>query len=198
MSLKEQLQNLKETELRVKIVIPLMKLLRCSKVRDWHGTNEKGKDVLYVVNNVFKDKVYGAILLKNDGNVNKPEDLKDIQFQTTEAISKTFIDPDDAHATFQIHELVIMTSYNFTEDARDHMNTTFGKYFPSLYIVDGDKLVALIEKEIFEYNSNNPTNRYVFNLDTFSQFCEYYCRNEIYRTEGPFETTGTVEGSLIQ
>lgn len=176
--MKEKLQKLNEPDLRIKVIIPLMKLLvcslGCSYVLDNHGPNEKGKDVIYEFTNTFKQKVYGAILLKAK-NIGKGKDVENIEREAKEAVQK-FNDPQNIHGTVKIHELFIINSFSFTPHFCGYIKEQSGvSSFPNLHIIDGDTLAAIIGKEIYNYNykkSGDNYYTYTFSVDTFKKFCE--------------------------
>jgi len=145
MNIREKLQTLSEDDLRKKVIIPMMYALGCINVRDTHGPYEKGKDVVYEVYHLFRRNIYGAIIVKNKRNIGK-SDLENLHRQANEALV-TFKNPNDPRNEIKIHELTIMTSYRFSDPARDYIFENCGRNFPNIHI-------------------------YQFNISTFKDFCD--------------------------
>jgi len=171
MNIKERLQKLSENDLRKKIIIPMMYALGCIDVRDTHGPYEKGKDVVYGIDHLLKKRVYGAIIIKNNGNINKGRPLDNLYRQSKDAM-KEFENPNDpAGSKIKINELIVVTAYEITPAASNYIFENCGVNFPNLHIVDGNTLESIIRKLISGYKIKE-NKVYQFNIDTFKDFCE--------------------------
>mgnify|MGYP001205336402 CR=1 FL=1 len=182
MSIKETLQSMGEVDLKSKVIVPLMRALGCPYVKDHHGPDENGKDVIYEFVNIYRDKSYGAIIIKNSGNLGKSQ-IENVERQAREAV-KEFLAPKTTTQTI-VHELTIMTSFDVTENLRDYMYKESGiKDFHNLHIVDGDRLQGLIISQITEYNKLNSTQQpYLFDPETFLGMCESKIQSPIQNTD---------------
>jgi len=169
MNIREKLQTLSEDDLRKKVIIPMMYALGCINVRDTHGPYEKGKDVVYEVYHLFRRNIYGAIIVKNKRNIGK-SDLENLHRQANEALV-TFKNPNDPRNEIKIHELTIMTSYRFSDPARDYIFENCGRNFPNIHIINGASLESIILGLISDYETNTKM-KYQFNISTFKDFCD--------------------------
>ncbi|MFA6944266.1 MAG: hypothetical protein WC220_00065 [Pedobacter sp.] len=177
MDIKQQLQLLQEDDLRIKIIIPLMKAFGATCIRDWHGTNERGKDVLYKKENDFGELVHKGILLKAK-TISKEVFSSEVRIQIEEAVGVPITDPEYLTDKIKLKGLIIMTSFDITSGAISIVEEFAGKTTPVVEIVDGDRLCGLINKLIDSFNRNesNKTtpNFYEFNCETFLDFCDRY------------------------
>jgi AAA+ ATPase superfamily predicted ATPase len=89
--------------------------------------------------------------------------------QINEAITP-FVKPDDPRAKIQIHELILITSQDITDEAQQYIYENSGKCFPNIQYIDGHRLTHLINEVILEYNKNKSEN-YIFSVETFSSIC---------------------------
>jgi hypothetical protein len=182
MNIKEILQILSEDGLRKKVIIPMMSALGCIDVYDTHGPYEKGKDVVYGIKHLLKKKIYGAIIVKNKGNINKGRSLDNLYRQAKDAL-KEFENPNDPSGSkVKIHELIIMTAFEVTVAASTYIFENCGVNFPNLHIVDGNTLESIIRELISEYKIKN-NKKYQFNIDTFKDFCERKSERTISMSE---------------
>lgn len=168
MSIKDQLQNLSEDDLRQKIVMPLLFALGCGDVRDNCGSTEYGKDILYLNRDHFlRGKIWGAVLLKKD-DINK-NGLDNIHRQVSDAINQ-FIDPDDPRNKIQLHEILIITARGITTEAQKFIYEQSGKNFQNIHFINGNRLEFLINQIVIEHNQSIDS-QYVFSVGTFGDIC---------------------------
>lgn len=206
MTVKSELQKLNEQDLREKIVVPLMRAYGAHEVRSWHGSTEKGKDVLYKKGNDFDEPVFKAILLKAK-KIDKSVLDGEVKSQIEDACHRPFINPDHPADETRIRGLTIMTNQDITTDARESIHELTAKTFPSIEIVDGDRLSGYIDRILDIYNQaqsrENPPVYYDFSVDSFENFCNNY-RNKIHSRRfvlvlnDELKTTETVEGEVIE
>ena len=177
MTTKEKVQRLQEDSLKKNVIIPLMKSYCCFSVRDWHGTSERGIDVLYKKENTFNELVYRGILIKAV-KISKPILRGNVEPQIKDAIDISFPNPDNPKDIINIHELIVVTNKDITPDARNDIRDLSKAFFPSIEIVDGDRLCDLIERIICNHNEKqskkSTPNFYDFGVNTFKMFCENY------------------------
>ena len=188
MTIKEKLQNLSEDEFRKKVVIPLLRVLGFRKVEDWCGPNEKGKDVLYVREDLLGLRILGAVLIKNGGNITKSgkNDIKLIRNQAEEAMGSPIPDSSDPYNQTTIRELYILTSFNIKREARDYVLDTLRNSQLYLRFVDGDLLEDKIKKVIEK-------SYYVFAPDNFEEFCDKQIATRPREKEVVFEPVSVSE-----
>ncbi len=170
MNIKESLQVLSENELRIKIIIPMMYALGCFDVRDTHGPQEKGKDVVYGINHLLIKKTYGAIIIKNNGNLRKGPSLDVLYRQAIDAM-KEFENPNDpSGGRIKVYELMFVTAYDITPVANSYIFENCGANFPNLHIIDGNTLESIICEIISKHKMED--SNYQFNANSFNDYCE--------------------------
>jgi len=174
MSIKEEMQGLKENDLRKKIVLPYLKV--CFPiVEDWHGSGEKGKDIIYITKDeAWKRYIIGAVVIKNNGDIKisggKNNNLRILHSQLMQTLTEPIPFPLDPGQTRYIEKITILTSYDINKPAREFLNTSI---YPSIHIVNfipGNMFEEIIQ--CFIKDKNNEFNKnYEFDCNTFESFC---------------------------
>mgnify|MGYP001589076449 CR=1 FL=1 len=178
MTIKEQLNNLNEPELREKVIIPLFRVLGCSFIKSNCGRGEKGKDIIYRINHqIFKDEIFTAVIINNQKDINiryiTAIDNR-LNRQRIQAL-ENFNDPWHLTKTVKISELVLVTSYAVTDDAEKHIFKHWGINFPAIRIISGDDLANWIKDSIEKWDKGKnikDQDYYIFNINNFRSFCE--------------------------
>jgi len=174
MSIKEELQKLKENDLRKKIVIPYLKVCY-PNVEDWHGSGEKGKDIIYITfNEAWKRYVVGAVIIKNNGDITmsggKKTNLRILSSQLFQTLKEPISFPLDPRQKAYIEEITILTSYHINRPARDFIRIDIYPHMPIVYFISGGKFEEIIQ--LFIKDKNNEFNiNYEFDCNTFESFC---------------------------
>lgn len=197
MTIKEQLNEIKEDDLRKKVIIPMMYALKCEHVFDNHGSLEDGIDVLYGSNNVFGQKFFGGIVLKNDGKINKGNKLYEIDRQVKEALVRRD-HPLDLDSDIRVREIVVITSYDVSSYARKYLKEQiYMNTFLNFRIICGSELEQVIKNVIDKFRKNKDGEEYKFNVNNFKQMCEEYTGRKIPDLKDN-DVTNYVEGNEIK
>ena len=146
----------------------MMNALKCSFVKDNHGPKEAGKDVIYTVPHFLKKDINGAIILKAV-KVGQAA-LDNLIRQINQAI-ELFSVPRDPSNKLRVNELILMTSYDFTEDVRTYIFNNSGKTFPNMHFVNGDEMELLISGIMNEHYEKTQILQ-TFSIDAFLTICE--------------------------
>lgn len=143
------LHRLQEDDLINCVLIPLLdeKGFKSVTSTKFHGPGELGKDILpFYKENEFGFREYYAVQVKavkihakagRKGNVNEVID------QAKSALSTSFFDPSD-NSRKRIDHLLIVTSHDFTRDARLQIEE-FIETKRELMLIDDKKLVKLLK-----------------------------------------------------
>lgn len=174
MSIKEKLQKLNENDLRKKIVIPYLKVYH-STVEDWHGAEEKGKDIVYIIKEEeWKTDVVAAVVIKNDGDIKmsggKNTNLQILNYQLENTYTEPIPFPLDPRQMRYIEKIIVLTSYDINRRAREFISKSIHPYFRIVNFVPGNKLEEMIQGFIKDKNYES-NKSYEFSCDTFESFC---------------------------
>jgi len=169
MSIKEELQKLNENDLRKKIVIPYLKVYH-KTVEDWHGAEEKGKDIVYIIREEeWKKYVVGAVVIKNNGDIKmsggKNTNLQILNYQLQNTYTEPIQFPLDPRQMRYIEKITVLTSYDINRRAREFIYKSIHPYFRMVSFIPGNKLEEMIQDFIKDKN-------YEFSCDTFESFCK--------------------------
>jgi predicted NACHT family NTPase len=149
------LQGLSEDRLRKEVLIPLFRAMKFKDVIEYHGTAEKGKDIIYYTEDSFGDRSYTSVVVKKTtitGAVGKKGNAKEILFQIEQSFDEPYTD------VYGLKELVIDKCVVVT--CKDIKNTAIesirGKLKKSnldklLRFIDGNKLIELLDKHMPNY-----------------------------------------------
>lgn len=171
--IKTQLVQLLENDLRIKIVMPLIIAKGAYKVLDWHGRNEKGKDVYFAYKDLFGDYKHCCIFIKA-GDVTKSgqKDIRKMKGAIDEALFSKFDSPMDNHSPVYIEEFYFACNGTVNDDARSYLSELFHRrQFPNFKIYDIDRITEMIRDLIRSY-SNKVDKSYIFDCDGFEGFCK--------------------------
>ena len=62
----EKIRNLSEDEFRKKVLIPLFIAMGYQNVIEYHGRNERGKDIIFHETDYVGEKIYTAVVVKKE------------------------------------------------------------------------------------------------------------------------------------
>lgn len=176
MDIATAIRNLKENDLRVKVVIPTLLALGIYKVEDWHGRNEQGKDVYFAYGDPFGDYKHCCCFIKA-GNITKSgkTDIRHMEGQLKEALVTKFVNPIDNKTETKTEEIYILCNGQINKDAKDYIFGMIAAHaMPNARIIDGDKLIKIIMEQVIEpYNKKKLGGKpYTFNIKNYTNFCK--------------------------
>lgn len=172
MTIKEKIQALNEEDLRIKIVMPLLKAYGCSDIHDMHGTLERGKDIIYLTIDTFRRPVRGAIVLKAE-DINQSV-FDTVRRQVEQAASDDYPDPVHPEVSAKVFELILMTSQKITASLQQYFGSQSGVNIPRFEVIDGDSLSEVILSLYQRYSQQVSQECPEFEIENFSDFCEQY------------------------
>lgn len=92
----EKIRGLSEQQLRREVLIPLFIAMGCQHVIEYHGTTERGKDIIFYEINRFDEKIYTAVVVKKErihGAIGKPGSIADVaNNQVHQALNEPYVD----------------------------------------------------------------------------------------------------------
>ncbi|UCH95557.1 MAG: HEAT repeat domain-containing protein [Candidatus Aminicenantes bacterium] len=151
----EILQKLSEDRLRKEVLIPLFKKMGFNDVIEYHGTAEKGKDIIFYEINKFDKKDYIGVVVKTTsitGSVSKSGNAMEILFQMEQTFNEPYTD------IYGLKELVIdrcivITSRDIKPSAIESIRGKLKRSHLDKLVnfIDGNKLVELLDKHMPDY-----------------------------------------------
>lgn len=174
------LQTLKEDEFRADVIIPLLKKMGFSQVRERHGTQEYGKDITYRISNPLGD-VFGAVVAKVGsiaGSASGKQNLDIVLAQVNMAFDMPLIDTEQQQE-ISIYEVIVWTSGNIASNAENRIIKST-KEHRNIRFMGGQKTIELLDK----YYPAFFTVRDPYIAEYYMAAKEHYARLEELRTLG--------------
>ena len=136
----EQYKNVEEA-LKHNIVIPLLRYKGFKQVRDVHGVDEHGRDIICYMEDYFENRINIGIQLKATqitSNKSKKNNITEIITQINEAFMVPFYDTF-SNTELKLHKMYVITSNNITSPAKEVIR---GEYQHKKYVhfMEGDHL----------------------------------------------------------
>lgn len=175
MSIRQQLINLSENDLRKKVIIPTLEALSAYGTEDFHGAREKGKDVYFSYNNIFGRFKHCCFFIKKGDIYKRPgtNDIRKMKEQIEEAYKREFTSPIDNKTPIHIEEFYFVCSGKINKEARDWLSELLRNgQMPNFDIFDIDNLIQFILDLVKKCNYLMGGDQYTFKIQTFNQFCK--------------------------
>jgi hypothetical protein len=148
---KQHLQNMKEADLRIQVLIPLFKAMGFKDVFHYHGgTGEQGKDITMWQANILGDREYYAVVVKAGritGEAKGKGSAAEVQMQIAQAFGSKFTDTADL-AERQATRCWVVSSHEIKKEATESIKNALGPRATdgSVRFIDGDELWELIQR----------------------------------------------------
>ena len=152
----EYLRKLPETKLHTEIIIPLFKKMGFTHIRYLHGASERGKDILYVVEDVYGDSRLAVCQVKNNpfsGRANVTANTIAVLNQLKQCRNTEVLNPK-THIKELPQEVLLLTSYPVPDkDTADAGRLLDDLRALGCKIIGPEKFVSLIREKMPEiYN----------------------------------------------
>lgn len=163
---KEILNNLREREFRQELIIPLLSKMGYLAPIEYHGSNEKGKDIICFEYDRLGEQRFLAVVAKTGdltGNASTTAGLMTIVNQVQQAFDNPYEDLYNMRQVF-INEVWIVTNGKIVSGAQESVINTLRKnnLDKQIRIIGDDRLVQLIDKHFSTYwNSSLETKESV-------------------------------------
>lgn len=163
---KEILNNLNEKEFRQDLIIPLLSKMGYLAPIEYHGTNERGKDIICFEYDRLNEQRFLSVVAKTgdlSGNAATNSGLMTVVNQVQQAFDSPYEDLYNMRQVF-INEVWVMTTGKIVSGAQDSVINTLRKnnLDKQIRIIGDDRLIHLIDKHFSTYwNSNSETKESV-------------------------------------
>lgn len=146
---KKQVQQMKEEDLRRKVLIPLLQAMKYQDVQEYHGGKEYGKDIVCWKSSDLGSRknlalVVKAVPVSGKSKVDKGT-AGEIQTQINQCFGRTYLDPITS-STQSVHQCWVVSNYAINETAIEAMKAAMGQsvHKENVDFVGIDKLWELI------------------------------------------------------
>ncbi|HET8860835.1 hypothetical protein [Marivirga sp.] len=163
---KEILKNLNEKDLRQELIIPLLSKMGYIAPIEYHGTNEKGKDIICFEYDRLNEQRFLAVVAKTGnltGNAATSAGLMNVVTQVQQAFDNPYEDLYNMRQVY-INEVWVVTSGKIVSGAQESVVNTLRKtnLDKQIRIIGDDRLIQLIDTHFSTYwNSNSETKESV-------------------------------------
>ena len=163
---KEILKNLNEKDLRQDLIIPLLSKMGYIAPIEYHGTNEKGKDIVCFEYDRLNEQRFLAVVAKTGnltGNAATSAGLMNVVTQVQQAFDNPYEDLYNMRQVY-INEVWVVTSGKIVSGAQESVINTLRKtnLDKQIRIIGDDRLIQLIDAHFSTYwNSNSETKESV-------------------------------------
>lgn len=163
---KEILNNLNEKEFRQDLIIPLLSKMGYIAPVEYHGANERGKDIICIEYDKLNEQRFLAVVAKTGdltGNAAKNSGLMNVVTQVQQAFDIPYEDLYNMRQVF-INEVWVLTNGKIVSGAQESVINTLRKtnLDKQIRIIGDDRLIQLIDKHFSTYwNSNSETKESV-------------------------------------
>lgn len=176
----EKIQALDEASFRTEVIIPLLKKMGFEKVRETHGVNELGKDIVFY-EPAKLGGFHSAVVAKVgniSGSASGEKNLQIVMNQIDMAFSNPFFDMEDKQ-NYLVNKVIVWTSGNISSNAEKQIQNRLHE-FRNVVFFDGQKTISLLEEHYPAYFTfGDPTIS-----DYFYAAREHYSRIEELRSLG--------------
>lgn len=203
---KQHLQNLKESDLRTEVLIPLFKAMDFKDVTHYHGgTGEQGKDITMWRENMLGDREYYAVVAKAGritGEAKGKGSAAEVQMQIAQALGSKFSDTADLSER-QTTRCWVVSSHEIKKEATESIKNALGPRATdgSVRFIDGDELWELINRHQPERAIAQTlwgASRVLDNLSDHHRVITQMCGNSIHLALEPkYPGAGAVESTAI-
>lgn len=146
---KKQVQQMKEEDLRRKVLIPLLQAMKYQDVQEYHGGKEFGKDIVCWKSSDLGSRKNLALVVKAVPVTGKAKVDKgttgEIQTQINQCFGRTYLDPVTS-STQSVHQCWVVSNHAINETAIEAIRAAMGNsvHKENVDFVGIDKLWDLI------------------------------------------------------
>ncbi|SDL72562.1 hypothetical protein SAMN04487898_12381 [Pedobacter sp. ok626] len=163
---KELLKSLDERQFRTEVIIPLLSKMGYLAPVEYHGVNEKGKDIICFEYDRLNEQRFLAVVAKTgdlSGSASSTMGLMNVVTQVQQAFDNPYENLFNMRQVF-INEVWVMTTGKIVSSAQESVIATLRKtnLDKQIRIIGDDRLIGLIDKHFSTYwNSSNETKESV-------------------------------------
>ncbi|MEW6160184.1 MAG: NACHT domain-containing protein [Verrucomicrobiota bacterium] len=157
-----------ETALRAALIGLLAKMPDVSDVQELHGTNEKGRDIVFKTVGPFGESVNCACVVKNHDihtKTGKPDGIFGVLNQARACLKNPF--PDAGGQMAQIQRVYVITSGQISPVARETISAELREFGGQVQFIGGEELLRLFQTHWPDFLADEATviYRYVSQLE---------------------------------
>jgi len=149
------LQELTEDELRELVLLDLFKKMAYTRIYNYHGALEGGKDIVFCQDDPINNQIYISVVIKSHkitGDFGSLKGAKNILFQIQKSLKSPYQDTASG-VEFPISKCYVVTPFEMDNFAINSFKEELKEFSTLVSFIDGPKLIELIDKyipEIFE------------------------------------------------
>ena len=175
---KKILKDLNEKELRQEVIIPILNIMGYKAPVEYHGINEKGKDIICFDYDKLKEKRFLSVVVKKEditGDVSSNRSLREQVYQVEQSFNIAY---DDVYNMRQVYldEVWIVTTGKLTSGAQESVIDTLRKnnLDKRVKIIYDDYLVNLIDNYFssYWYSGEDTREHLIIQRDRIINFIE--------------------------
>lgn len=192
--IERKMLELKENDFSKKILIPLFKSIHNGKVEFVGGGPEKGRDILFTVENAYGEVEITAVQVKKvkpNANAATTQSMQNVITQLNQCKSESVVLANGS--TRRVDHLIFVTPYIINQTVLDvHRGALEDSIQKNVRIMGGDQIIDLVNKKcpnlfdcLFEHTpavaknlepllSNDEVYR-ALNLSSNKRLCDIYC-----------------------
>ena len=160
----EKIRSLTESDFRKRVLIPLFSSMECRGIIEYHGSAERGKDLIFYTLDKFGEREYTAVIVKTGkihGSLGKANSIAHIvQTQVKQALNEPYIDVYEMRPLF-VHKCRVITSGEIVPLCVEHLYESLKKdeLHRALKIYDGKWVVEQINRYMKTYFEENDKDK---------------------------------------
>jgi len=177
----EFINEMQEVNFRQQIVIPLLKKMGYLNVRERHGSDEYGKDIVCCETNDLTTDYIAVVAKRGDvsgrasnSHKNKIHRLSDVEVQIQQSFRVPYTDVTDRGSNI-INKVIVWISGKFTSNANHQILHHMQSTYPNITFVDGEKTIELVDKYIpmvFQIGDTGISSYFNTARNTYSKLTE--------------------------
>lgn len=163
---KNLLKSLDEQQFRTEVIIPLLSKMGFLAPLEYHGPNEKGKDIICFDYDRLNEQRFLAVVAKTgdlSGSASSGSGLMNVAIQIQQSFDNPYENLYNMRQLY-INEVWVMTTGRIVPGAQESVIATLRKsnLDKQIRFIGDDRLVQLIDQHFSTYwNSSNETKEYV-------------------------------------
>lgn len=180
-----ELKSINEMRFKNDVLIPYFRQLGYKFVRDYHGTNELGKDIVMYKKDDSGERINYAVVVKaKKMNGRASGDILEISTQVNQAFGSSYLDPE-TKKRLKVDRVIIANNHPISPRSFDAIHSAINHYIERVEFHDGNKIMHnIIDKNmqiglfpVIENCFNNIIDKYKLNGISIKQIDNH---REIY------------------
>lgn len=154
----DMLRRLNESRLRKEVLIPLFEKMGSKDVIEYHGSVEKGKDIIFYKMDEFKERIYTGVVVKVGditGSASDSNGAMNVLNQIQQTLNVPYTDIYGLKE-LKIGRCIVITTGKITPEANESMKDSLKGFNLDRLVkfLDGSKVVDLLDENMPDYFFN--------------------------------------------